>query len=183
MSNSITLEVAGTPHGRPRPNARAVKGKNGKYFAQVYQPKGARRGSKSEKAWLKANAWFAAVKAASFGKMPAKPWEGPIRLEIDVFFERPGWLTKKSSPPDAVLHTAKPDRDNLDKAIMDALVQAGLFLDDSQVCAGAVNKFYAAKGCGPGVRIEAVQLEDTVIRPAKKPAAKPKAREPLLCRD
>lgn len=159
MSDRIELTVAGTPHGRPRPRARAMR-VGGKWIAQMYQPKGSRRGSPDEKAWARANAWYGAVKTACFQRMPAQPWEGPVRLTIDVFFERPERLNRKRDPEGPVRHTAKPDRDNLDKAILDALKEAGLFKDDAQVCDGPVRKWYAAKGCGPGVQIIAERISE-----------------------
>lgn len=160
MSETITITVAGVPHGRPRPLARARQGANGKWFAQVYQPKKpSRRGTKAEKRWAKANAWAEAVRAATFQKMPAEPWTGPISLTIDAYFPRPQDLMRKKDPEGPILHTVKPDRDNIDKAVMDALKEAGLFKDDCQVCQGAVRKWYHAKSYGPGVVIVATKLD------------------------
>jgi Holliday junction resolvase RusA-like endonuclease len=159
VSERVELYVEGVPHGRPRPRGRAVRTKGGKWVAQFYQPKNpSRRGGKGDKAWARANAWFKAVRRACFQRMPATPWDGPVSLTIDAYFERPKRLCRRSDPEGPLRHTAKPDRDNVDKAILDALKEAGLFGDDSQVCDGPVRKWYAAKGCRPGVIIVAARI-------------------------
>ena len=43
-------------------------------------------------------------------------------------------------------HTDKPDRDNADKAVLDALTNLGLWGDDKQVCDGRIRKFYVRPG-------------------------------------
>lgn len=167
--NTVSFSVPGVPHGRPRPNARAMKTKSGKWIAQVYHPKPSknpRPGNKKDEAWARAHAWFAAVKAAAAGRMPPEPWDGPVWLSIDVYFPRPQRLAKKASPPGRIPHLARPDRDNLDKAVLDALKEAGLFQDDSQVYCGGVAKWYVAQGCGPGVRIRARLITGDVQDPS-----------------
>ena len=50
------------------------------------------------------------------------------------------WKTREMP---RAFHSSKPDRDNLDKAVMDAL--KGLaWIDDSQVCQGEIQKWIAA---------------------------------------
>lgn len=164
--NRIEFDVAGTPRARPRPRSRAMfSKKKGKHVAVPYHPKPKvpKAGEKlkgHDRAWQLANEWYEAVKAAIEPFRPAEPWTGPIRLDITVYFERPKRLCRKKDPPDPVRHTYAPDRDNLDKSVLDALKEAGLFKDDGQVCAGAVEKWYAAKGCGPGVKIVAERISD-----------------------
>jgi Holliday junction resolvase RusA-like endonuclease len=54
-------------------------------------------------------------------------------------------------------HAKKPDRDNLDKAVMDAL--KGLaWIDDSQVCDGRIIKLIAAGDEQPHVEIRIISL-------------------------
>lgn len=162
--STITLTIAGTPRGRPRPRhgARII---GGKAVSMTYHPTKIRIGKNGKPtpdslAWVRANEWYEAVRVALLPQRPAQPWEGPVRVTIDVYFERPQRLLKKKSPAGAVRHTAKPDRDNVDKSILDALTEAGLWHDDSQVCDGPVRKWYAAKGCGPGVIIVAEQIQE-----------------------
>lgn len=176
MTDRIELHIAGTPHGRPRPRGRAVQTRGGKWIAQMYQPKGTSGRGKDAKSWARANIWFRAIKEASFQKMPREPWDGPVRLTIDVYFERPQRLLRKKDPAGPIRHTDAPDRDNLDKAIMDALKEAGLFKDDGQVCDGPVRKWYVAKGCAPGVIIIAERISELAPEELLQPT--PRHRRP-----
>lgn len=168
-ANRVELLIAGTPRARPRPRhgARIMgKGAAAKAVSFSYQPTKIRIGKNGKPtpeslAWARAQEWYAAVAAALTPHKPAEPWDGPVRMTIDVFFERPQRLMKKKSPDGIVRHTAKPDRDNLEKSITDALKEAGLYRDDSQICAGEVSKWYAAKGCAPGVIIVAERISET----------------------
>ena len=62
---------------------------------------------------------------------------------------------KLSAP---TFHTGKPHRDNLDKAVLDALTTLRFWIDDSQVCSGRIVKPYES-GQGPGCQIQITQLE------------------------
>lgn len=50
-------------------------------------------------------------------------------------------------------HESKPDRDNLDKVVLDALTEAGLFADDCQACCGWIERRWCQPGEAPGARI------------------------------
>lgn len=157
----LELRVHCTPVGMPRPRARAMQTKGGDWVGQVYQPKRPGR-SKKDQAFVRAAAFKGAVKDAVWqAGRPAEPWTGPIRLTIDAFFERPKYLQKRSSPEGAIPHTSRPDRDNVDKAVMDALKDVGLFVDDAQVCDGPVRKWWVAKGCAAGVVIVAERIDES----------------------
>lgn len=127
--------VVGTPKAMPRPRAYARKGKDGTVKAGVFQP-----GT--------AEAWKGSVAlSANFsGVVGDKPLTGPIRLDIDFFFKRPKSFSRHKDPDGYVHYTKKPDRDNLEKPIMDVLTDIGMWVDDSQVCDGRVRKFYLPKG-------------------------------------
>lgn len=87
--------------------------------------------------------------AATAAGLRGKLLEGPIRVEITAYFQRPkghfksgkNSSTLKNTAP--AWHTSKPDRDNMEKAVLDALTSVGVWRDDSQVCAGEVQKRYA----------------------------------------
>ena len=57
-------------------------------------------------------------------------------------------------------HTKRPDLDNLEKAVMDALTKAKWWEDDSQVCVKITKKRYMGK---PGVEIYAAELDPQEI--------------------
>ncbi len=54
-------------------------------------------------------------------------------------------------------HTGRPDRDNLDKAVLDAM-KGLIFRDDAQVCAGTIEKWIAAGDEQPHVTIVIEEL-------------------------
>lgn len=51
------------------------------------------------------------------------------------------WSKKKRAEMDGQLHRSKPDRDNIDKALLDALYD-----DDSGIARGTVEKVWAEEG-------------------------------------
>ncbi len=159
----LEFDVAGDPHGRPRPRSAARKVK-GKWTAIAYHPKKINPHStkRADRAWIKANAWEAAMHAAMRGKVPASPWDGAVYVAIEVFKKRTKALQKKSSPEGPILCTTRPDRDNVEKAVTDPMAAVGVFTEDSRVCCGPVTKWYASKGYGPGVRVTAIHLGDPV---------------------
>lgn len=131
MKPTLQFFVHGLPKGQPR--ARACR--RGK-FSGVYDP-----GT--------ADAWKWAVRAAAKDAWEGTPFVGPIRLDVTFYFPRPkshfranGDLKEKAPE----WHTSKPDRDNLEKALMDALTTLGVWADDCQVCTGSVRKLYRTEG-------------------------------------
>lgn len=135
------FNVAGDPKPQPRPRAFTRGGS-----ARVYDP-----GT--------AEGWKGAVALAAREHLPREPLQGPVRVSITLRFRRPRAHYVASKPErglraDApVYHTARPDRDNCEKALTDSLTQLGMWHDDGQVCGGEVVKVY---GDTPGadVRIE-----------------------------
>lgn len=127
----ISFDVLGEPKSQPRPKA-ARRGS----FVHIYTP-------------ATAKAWKGSVASAAGPFLSPSPIEGPLSLTLDFRFARPkshltskGALTK--SAPRA--HTSKPDADNLAKAVMDALTDAGLWKDDTQIVDLHVRKSYVESG-------------------------------------
>lgn len=141
---NLCFFAAGIPKGQPR--GRAVR--RGAH-AGIYDP-----GT--------ADNWKASVRCAAKELWDGRPFTGPLRVTITAFFPRPkkhyftGARAKilRTDAPD--YHISKPDRDNLDKAILDALTNAGIWYDDSVVCAGSVTKRYA--DATPGAYVEITTL-------------------------
>lgn len=132
------ITVDGIPKAQPRVKARRFHDR-----AMVYDP-----GT--------SDGWKLLVASAASRKRPASPIAGPVQLSIDFHMPRPKKLMRKSDPVEVVPHTAKPDADNLGKAVMDSLTQAGWWLDDAQVFGLIVRKFYHRKDGRPGARITIV---------------------------
>ena len=78
---------------------------------------------------------------------PPKPLDCPLRVDVHLYFSRPknhfrtgqfAGALKINAP---LWHIKRPDRDNCDKMILDAL--SGVFWrDDSLICAGEIIKQY-----------------------------------------
>ena len=112
--------VAGVPKAQPRVKA-FVRGRH----ASVYTPD-------------TADAWKAEVRRSALAKCSTpEPLTGPLSVKLTFFMPRP-----KSRKGD-VWHTIKPDGDNLTKAVLDALTDAGIWGDDAQVARQLVLKLYA----------------------------------------
>jgi len=129
----------GIPKGQPRARAFAFKGR-----ARMYDP-----GT--------AEAWKSDIARA------CSPMEGlrlpdPIRLCVTFYFPRPKSHyrtngTLKDTAP-RLIHDQKPDIDNCEKAILDALTHIGAWIDDDQVCETQILKRWEQPGeSGPGALI------------------------------
>lgn len=130
---SETLEV--TPVAKPRPKFRQVKKKEQKFATtMVYYP----------------NDYLEWEQELSKMLLPsvARKHSGPVKLEATFAFPVPPSCSKKEREDRLAQgwHTQKPDRDNLAKALMDALNHVGIWDDDSQVCTGNVEKRWSETG-------------------------------------
>lgn len=143
--------VDGLPKGQPR--ARSRRG-----FTGVYDP-----GT--------ADGWKAQVQLAFQPVLPDQPINEPLKIDIAWYMKRPGSFTTnyrkilreqlglRKLPSTALPFIGKPDRDNLDKAILDALTQANYMRDDSIVVAGSLVKLYHEVGGKTGALIRVYRLK------------------------
>mgnify|MGYP001348583663 CR=1 FL=1 len=70
-----------------------------------------------------------------------------VRLSWTAYFEPPpSWSKKRRAAAMGTIHRSKPDRDNIDKAILDTL-----FEQDSGIAAGTIQKLW-----GEPARLEVV---------------------------
>jgi crossover junction endodeoxyribonuclease RusA len=70
---------------------------------------------------------------------PKARFEGPIFLTLEFVLKRPKSLPKTKK----VYHTKRPDQSKLVRAVEDSITSAGIWIDDSYVCASYVTKRYA----------------------------------------
>lgn len=127
---TISFYVLGEPRSQPRPRAFSLAGK-----ARVYNPK-------------TAEGWKGNIAVAAQPHRPNVPHAGPVQVHLTFYFPRPkahyrtGKHAGELKPTAPVRHIKKPDRDNLDKPVLDCLKELGFYRDDSQVF-GAISKYYA----------------------------------------
>jgi Holliday junction resolvase RusA-like endonuclease len=131
------------PKGQPR-----VKACRRGAFTRVYTPDTADDFKEAVQAAAKHAMWNHSLHPL-FGN-------GPVRVDWECVFPRPKahFTSKgqiKSTAPK--WHTQTPDRDNLDKAILDALTSIEMWHDDRQACSGMLIKRWAALGEPSGVQI------------------------------
>ena len=134
------FRVDGSPKAQPRPRAFARKLGNGQTVVRAYEAGTAEN-------------WKSRIADGSRPFLPVSPLEGPIRVDLDLLLPRPKRLFRKKDPAGELPHDKKPDRDNCEKAVLDAMTELGWWRDDAQVCAGEVRKLYHAKDGRPGARI------------------------------
>lgn len=147
----VSFFVAGEPKGQPRPRAFARK-MGGKYVARVFDA-----GT--------AEGWKGNIALAAKPHTPAAPFTGPIEVSLTFLMPRPkghfrtGRNAHRLRDTAPIYHTAKPDADNLAKAVLDALTQiGGWWGDDQQVAQLGVDKFYPEPGGAPGCWIKVRQM-------------------------
>ena len=127
MPEPVSFTVLGEPKSQPR-----VKACRRGSFVHIYTPATAKEWKESV-----GNAAKAAVES---------PLTGALFLSLIFSFARPkshltttGALRKGVN----VQHIIKPDVDNLAKAVMDALTDAGIWKDDTQIVSLEVSKRYS----------------------------------------
>ena len=112
-------------------------------------PKGKPRMTRSD-SWKKrpcvVEYWSWADKVREAFGISEKFEECPIRVDWQAYFPIPKSKAKKGLAGKP--HTVKPDRDNVDKGILDALFQ-----NDSGVASGTLEKFWDDGG-GPRLEIK-----------------------------
>lgn len=133
MTLPLTFTIPGDPAAQPRPRTRVIQAKgSGGAFAHIYTPDSIKE-------------WKAAIQCALIGCDRA-PLAGPVRVDIDFFFARPAWLNVPAAPAGPIPRFDRPDRDNLDKAVLDACTSLRVWGDDGQVCDGVIRKWWVARG-------------------------------------
>ena len=142
----ITFEIPCVPIAQPRQRHRIAGGPKGQYVMN-YTP------SNSPVQTFKATARLACREAYK-----GPPLDQPLSMAVDFIFPRPRAICWKRKPTPRLPHAKKPDRDNCEKALLDAL-KGTLFVDDSQVCAGEVRKWVAAGDEQPRVIVSVSQVE------------------------
>lgn len=141
----VLFQVLGMPVGKGR--GRAVRTHTG---VRVVTPTSTRE-------WEHLCAHIGSVQAYKQGW--PRGFSGPVKLTVWAIAARPKRLLRKKDPVGRLWRSAKPDVDNVVKAVSDALVAGGVIHDDVQVCQLDAQSLYAAIGEGPSVCITLEQVE------------------------
>ncbi|PZR70031.1 MAG: hypothetical protein DLM66_04825 [Candidatus Dormiibacter spiritus] len=102
--------------------------------------------------WRNAVCWHA---REALGERP--PMRGPVRVELWFSFARPrGHFGRRGLLPSAPAgHVVRPDCDKLARGAVDALGEAGVWRDDSQVVELVASKAYAERS---GLRVRVTEV-------------------------
>ena len=140
----FTARIPGTPIGKGRPRATA-KG-------HVYTPKKTRQ-------WEE--------RAADILRKAAGETEGfetitePAGIGIVAVFPRP--VSMRTQPDEYIWRPAKPDADNILKAVCDAAQKAEIVSDDSVFVEMRAQKVYAPVGAMPFIAVEIKRTGDVWV--------------------
>lgn len=125
----LSFEAPVEPEGKARARATTIGGK-----PRLYTPK-------TTVAYETALATFAKAAMLRAGLAPAT---GPLRVDIDAWFARPK-SHAKGRGASVEPHTSKPDKDNVEKAVLDAL--SGIaWSDDARIAQGETSKWWLPHG-------------------------------------
>lgn len=138
---SVLFRIPMVPKGQSRGRVGAMRiGTNGdgsaRYRGMIFEDK-------------KAKEHKSTLRSMAAPHMPTERFTGPVEVRILAIFPRPKALcavSKRTGEPLAApgrrWHTSKPDKDNIEKAVLDALKD--WWDDDAQVCVGCTFKQVAA---------------------------------------
>ncbi len=136
MSTPIRFFAPGEPKGQPRARAFAMRGAAGsRPMIRMYDPS-------------TAEGWKSSIAAAAQPFLPQTPLASALVVNLHFVMPRPashygsGKNSSTLKPTAPHWYAKKPDRDNLDKAVLDALTTLGMWGDDAQVVDGRVGKRY-----------------------------------------
>lgn len=139
----IAFRVDAVPVSQPRPRSIVQNGKLLVFSAKKEHP---------------VNAFKATVRLAAAQEYSGPPLDTPVKLHVMFVLPRPAKRDgRKHKNDDRYWHTKKPDLDNLEKSVKDALTGL-IWKDDSQVCAAQKTKVVASDSESPHVFVRIEQL-------------------------
>ena len=100
--------------------------------------------------------WEQSIEWLTASYRPATPLEGALEMSVWFVMKRPKAMFGKKHPDERVWNIHRPDADNLQKGLQDAL--KGFWIDDAQIVKLSLNKCYAAKDETPKIEVEINKL-------------------------
>jgi len=152
----IRFTVPAVPVAQPRMRASAVE-RGGHTHVHMHTPTSIKQADGSRKPHPIV-AFKGTCRIAFEATYKGPPFRGPLRCDLTFVMPRPKSMIWKTKPMPRVYHTGKLDRDNLDKAVLDALT-GHAWVDDGQVCSGFILKVIASGDEQPRVLIRIMELE------------------------
>lgn len=131
---TFTLNIPGLPVAQPRARSARIGS-----HTRTYTPSKTPGGNSNGVAEFKALIGLVASQ-----EWHGPPLTGPVRIDCRWLFPRQSAKVWKNKPMHRYPHTTKPDRDNLDKMVLDALRRAGILADDAIVYSGTLEKWHVA---------------------------------------
>lgn len=144
----ISIRIATVPIAQPRQRTTIRRTKDGRVYTGNYTP------AKHPVQQFKSDVRMAVQREL------AAPLDGPVELRVMFMLPRPKRMVWKRREMPRACHTARPDLDNLVKAVKDAL-NGIAWRDDSQVMSLSAGKCYASGHEHPGVEIEIALLPNS----------------------
>lgn len=141
------LRIGGAPRGKGAPQVRVIfpKDRSKRPFAHVY----------TDKETEKYQNYVSSVARLAMGNRP--PSDRPIAMRVFIMLPVPeSWPRKKREAAFAgmLLAAAKPDADNVEKALNDGMNKI-VYADDKQIVRKFVSKEYGER---PGLIVELYEL-------------------------
>ena len=134
MKTVYEFFISGEPKAQPRPRMTKT--------GHVYTPD-------SAKEWKE-------IVSAGFVARRQPVIVLPVRLTVCFYFPLPKRVKEQEG---YFPHTSKPDADNLLKAVMDAMTDAGVWTDDALVFSSCAEKWYQRGRSGAAIKVEAMEAE------------------------
>lgn len=161
MSRYLDIHVYGTPGSQGHKVAGITRG--GKSYVR-----------ESNNARLRA--WKTEVRQAAMHALKQSATggfsQGPVLVHMTFYLRRPlGHYRIKAGKPSTELKPSapkwpagKPDRSSLQRSTEDAMTEAGVYRDDSQIVAGLVEKRYADdRPAGASIYVESLLNGEVIL--------------------
>ena len=144
---NLRLFITGKPVPKGRPRSRVMSAKGTKPFVQVYT-------DDETASWEESVSWQSRAQVSSLsrddGFEVALPFRDRVVLTLCFNFEKPKSTAKSVAYP----VKSRTDVDNLAKAVMDALQNAGVLVNDNIVTDLIVMKRFTSPGHPQGVEVD-----------------------------
>lgn len=166
MTSRVTITIPGEPRGWGRPTPVAKLRGDGTPFVMMVTQEQTRQAKK-------------AVREAVRAKYPGhRPWTGPVMLRFTAVFETPATFNKalKEAAARGLLYCVrKPDKDNIEKLIKDAL-NGLVYADDQQVMGGGIKRY--GSPARVEISLESLESPDVPATPGQRRAERALAAGP-----